>query len=62
LVEAGARLDVREGLQAMIARGANPCERMTDGTSAMSLAKAHWPARVALLKKTAHRDEATEGS
>ena len=79
LVEAGARLDVRDSrgntplvllmrwddaelcIEAMIARGANPYERMADGTSAMSLAKTHWPSRVALLEKTAHRDEADEG-
>lgn len=75
LVDAGARLDVRdpEGntplvllmrwedaepcIEAMIARGANPYERMTDGQSAMSIARAHWPARVALLEKTQHLDK-----
>ena len=72
LVEAGARLDIRdpegntplvqlmrwEGaepcIEAMIARGANPYEHMTDGRSAMSIARAEWPARVALLEKTMH--------
>lgn len=72
LVEAGARLDIRdpEGntplvllmrwenaepcIEAMIARGANPYERMTDGRSAMDIARAEWPSRVALLEKTAH--------
>ena len=75
LVEAGARLDIRdpEGntplvlamrwedaepcIEAMIARGANPYERMTDGQSAMSIARAEWPSRVALLEKTAHLDK-----
>jgi hypothetical protein len=44
----------------MIARGANPYERMTDGRSAMSIARAEWPARVALLEKTTHLDTDNE--
>jgi hypothetical protein len=47
-------------IEAMIARGANPYERMTDGRSAMSIARAEWPARVALLEKTTHLDTDNE--
>ena len=42
-------------IEAMIARGANPYECMT-GRSAMDIARAEWPSRVALLEKTTHSD------
>ena len=44
-------------IEAMIARGANPYQRMRHGNWAMKVAKESAPGRVLLLEKTQHRDD-----